>query len=700
MSNLLTLEDPLQEGYSGVYEALSRLREGFHRSGRADDSNAKLDEVSKLFATYLAFKKGQIGAFPDARSMDLIQKLQRAFATTAMLPQYQLPGDRSIFGPQPSLALQAGDEVLAGDLVRLVSHSINVASDLRAVGHPFDVLNEAFGHFVRDNFRSNIEDAQYMTPPEVVNFMADIVLHDVGIEDQKAQERDSHWTVLDPSCGVGSFLAALYDRARHSSWLHTDRLRLFGQDKVERMVRLSTINLELFDVEEHRITLGNSLEVGSPIDQLNGVVDIILTNPPFGARFEQQHVANSCQHNTPFFSSLQRTPRTIDSELLFIDRCMRLLRDGGLLLIVVPDSVISAKGISALLRRYLAATATLRAVIELPSVTFAQAGTRTKTAILYLQKGRSKTTTHPFLAVSKDLGFRVSSRKGVQIKVSEGENELPLVRSTYCAKTRRTLTHKVHILRTDPSCVIVPELDIFRGSWTPSHYSSTRLEMIRAVSESTEFESASLAELVDFCSNSRRREVWRQGWAFISVLHILGEGFVDIGGVFSYSPKTPGIPVESGDLLISRINPRIPRVCVTPDLGVATLCSSEFEVMRTKGGLDVYTLAYLLQTEVVQSQIRSLTSGTSASHNRIRTSDLAKVMLPLPRKGTKKAKLIGKLIQEYRSALESLRENSVVLARIRTRDPELFGSSMVSGGEKIQKQAAIQGRRLTPLKKT
>ena len=498
MRGLSTSEDPLRKGYARVYEALSRLREGFHRSGRADDSNAKLDEVSKLFAACLAFKKGQISAFPDARSTDLIQKLQGAFAATALLPQYQLSGDSSIFGTQPSLALQSGDEVLAGDLVRLVSHSINLAFDLRAVGRPFDVLNEAFGHFVRDNFRSNIEDAQYMTPPEVVDFMADIVLHDVGIEDQKARDRDSHWTILDPSCGVGSFLAALYDRARHSSWLHTDRLRLFGQDKVERMVRLSTINLELFDVEEHRITLGNSLEVGSPIDQLNGVVDIILTNPPFGARFEAQYVAKSCRHNTPFFSSLRLAPRSIDSELLFIDRSMRLLRDGGLLLIVVPDSVISAKGILAILRRYLAGTATLRAVIELPSVTFAQAGTRTKTAILYLQKGRSKTTMHPFLAVSKDLGL--SSRKGVQIKVSEGENELPLVKNAYCAKTRRTLTRKVHILRTYPSCVIVPESDVLRGSWTPSHHSAARLEMIQTVSESREFESVSLAELVDFCS--------------------------------------------------------------------------------------------------------------------------------------------------------------------------------------------------------
>ena len=38
--------------YAPIYEDLAELREEFHRSGRLDDSNAKLDEVVKLFATY------------------------------------------------------------------------------------------------------------------------------------------------------------------------------------------------------------------------------------------------------------------------------------------------------------------------------------------------------------------------------------------------------------------------------------------------------------------------------------------------------------------------------------------------------------------------------------------------------------------------------------------------------------------------
>jgi hypothetical protein len=79
MNDLFAARDPLREGYAEIYSALSELREGFHRSGRLDDSNAKLDEVSKLFATYLAFKNGKIPAFPTVRSEALIPELQAAF---------------------------------------------------------------------------------------------------------------------------------------------------------------------------------------------------------------------------------------------------------------------------------------------------------------------------------------------------------------------------------------------------------------------------------------------------------------------------------------------------------------------------------------------------------------------------------------------------------------------------------------------
>ena len=475
---------PPERLYRQVYAALSNLRESFHRSGHLDDSNAKLDEVSKLFATYLAFRKQQIDAFPDPGADDLVERLQNSFQATARLPQYRLGTGESLFGPQPSLILRSDDWRIAQDLVALVRQCVDLAFDAQASGQPFDILNEAFGHFVRDNFRGNVEDAQFMTPPEVVDFMVDMVLDDIHKEETHVAANNRRWTVLDPSCGVGSFLIAIYNHARRTDWLSPQQLRLLGQDKVERMVRLTAINLGLFDVEEHRVTLGNSLELGSSIDNLNGKVDIIITNPPFGARFDVSYIRSKCGQNAPFFSSLRRAATTIDSELLFVDRNLRLLRDGGRLLIVVPDGVISAKGTAALLRQHLANSSTIRAVVELPPVTFAQAGTRTKTSILYIQKGQHRPSKNVFMAVSRDLGFQVSSRKGVQIKHAKGLNDLPHILKAYRVQNRSEDSEKPHVLSVSPSSVTVPTADMLRSSWTPNHYNAERYESVAVLEKS------------------------------------------------------------------------------------------------------------------------------------------------------------------------------------------------------------------------
>src|SRR5713226_8648293 len=77
--------------YSTIYANLADLREEFHRSGRLDDSNAKLDEVVKLFATYLAATLGDIQNFPKPSSptdADFVARLQDCYQRAARLPYY------------------------------------------------------------------------------------------------------------------------------------------------------------------------------------------------------------------------------------------------------------------------------------------------------------------------------------------------------------------------------------------------------------------------------------------------------------------------------------------------------------------------------------------------------------------------------------------------------------------------------------
>ena len=274
------------------------------------------------------------------------------------------------------------------------------------------------------------------------------------------------------------------------------------------------------------------------------------------------------------------------------------------------------------------------------------------------------------MAVVKSLGYQVSSRKGVQIKIPQGTNELPSIFESYSKEKHLNTTTKV--LTSDPSCVLVPEIDILKGSWTPNHYSAARLQSLDQLTKNSDFYLTPLRDMVEFCADTRRNESKQVDWAYISVLHILGEGFIDIKGALRYTPKTPGVQTYPGEMLISRINPRIPRVCITPDLGTKTLCSSEFEIMKPRDGVDIYALSYLLQTEYVQNQIRSLTSGTSASHNRIRTSELGLVMVPVAKRNSSSERILKSLVKDYHEVLSNLSKSAEKLANIRLKDSNLF----------------------------
>jgi type I restriction-modification system DNA methylase subunit len=658
--------------YSKVYEALSEMREAFHRYGRIDDSNAKLDEVAKLFAAYLAHRRGKIAGFPQAGDPNIIEALSEAFKEAAFLTEYLTNEGHSIFGSFPRIVLRKGDEALAHDLTCVVRKAVDAAFEAANDEATFDVLNEAFGHFIRDNFRSNIEDAQYMTPPEVVEFMADLAIAEIANE-RSETKRPKSLTIIDPSCGVGSFLAAFYNRASTNPLLANVKLNLVGQDKVERMVRLTALNMALFEIGEHHVTIGNSLEQGSPLDAYNDQVDLILTNPPFGARFDHEVVKAKFGQNTPFFNSLVRASGKIDSELLFIDRALRLLKPGGRLLIVVPDGVVSAKGVPAILRHYVQGKAALRAVVELPSVTFAQAGTRTRTSIVYLQKANASVddTMRPPVALAciESLGYSVSSRKGVQIKQIDGSNELPSVLKAFVNLPQVEHQAGPAIVSESPSVTTVPANMFGAAGWAPSQFSASRLNVLNSIKGHDDLDVVPFEELADLVSGSRRAQKPAGGIPYMSVLHISGDGIIDVRGVREYRPKTPGLPVYPGELLFSRLNPHITRIAVVPNLAEKLLCSSEFEIIVPKGALDVYALAYLMNSKLFLKQVFDLCSGTSSSHSRVRSEQVAKIMFAVPRVDTPLRVHFDSAVERYRSASKQLVSSLLEIADL--RDEEL-----------------------------
>lgn len=652
---------------------LLEMRELFHGSGRLEDSNTKLDEIIKLLCLEIASVRDPSAKVPSLReilekhadSNGLVVALNNALllaGKSSILTNYD--GD-SLLGPNPKFNIAESEEPLARALAQIVLNSFNGYLRGNHTAKTFEFLNEAFCHFIRDNFRQNIEDAQYMTPPEAVNFMVNL-----GIDYLKNKKftKTKPPIVCDPSCGVGSFLAQFY-----RNWVLVEGKKtvptLLGQDKVDRMARLSLLNLALFGITDAKIYRGNSLLSGSPLDSYTEKCDLILTNPPFGARFKCSELS---VHSNEFFPFLHNYINSrggdIDSELLFLDRYVSLLKPGGVLLAVLPDSVVSSAGLPEYLRDQLHEQLTVRSITELPAVTFAQAGTRTKTCILELEKKLPKNNI-VFMSKAVSLGYEVSSKKGVPYKKPEGENDLSLLNTIICeSNSRRGSFGNLEVISEKPSCVTVNQKTITNKGWTPAHYSSDRLstlQTIEALANTQDFEILPLKSLVTMPSKKRPKyQLPHNELKCISVLHLGAFGALNVKELLEYEPKTPGKFCQAGDILFSKINPRIPRALVVPDFPFDLTCSSEFEVMHPKDGYSAHEIMMLLLSEYAQKQIQSLTSGTSSSHNRIKTKELMSIKLIIPKPDSQKRNAYDELVKTFMTANIQLNDANTSLQEV------------------------------------
>ena len=156
----------------------------------------------------------------------------------------------------------------------------------------------------------------------------------------------------------------------------------------------------------------------------------------------------------------------------------------------------------------------------------------------------------------------------------------------------------------------------------------------------------------------------------ISVLHINADCTINFEEVEKFEPISKGRICQDGDIIFSKLNPRIPRMAVVPSRPYNTVCSNEFEIMRAKQGVDAYTLCFLLRTENVRNQIENLTSGTSSSHSRIKQEQLAEIMIPIPRSKKKKEEyrkanaIIKEAVEQIYSAENSILEQLSILENV------------------------------------
>ena len=269
------------------------------------------------------------------------------------------------------------DEGLIGTIFTKATNKIDRPVMLKKV---IDMVAEENWYMMEGDFKGAIYEGilekngqdkksgagQYFTPRALISAIVDVV-------DPKINE-----TVMDPCCGTAGFLLASYEHMRKQSkdvekqkFLKNNALH--GADNTSLVVTLASMNLYLHDIGVNKSPIAYK---DSLIDTTDDMYQVVLTNPPFGTRPQGSLEVSA---NRPEFI------KTSDNQVNFLQHIMSIVKTGGRVGVVLPDSVLTDQGATAKVREKLMKDYNLHTILRLPTGIFYANGV--KTNVLFFDKG-------------------------------------------------------------------------------------------------------------------------------------------------------------------------------------------------------------------------------------------------------------------------------------------------------------------------
>jgi type I restriction enzyme M protein len=350
---------------------------------------------------------------------------------------------------------QYGDVIEVADSIQLdaasITHIVGALQQYSLTASDRDAVGEAFETFIGPALKG--PQGQFFTPRNVVKMVIDMV-------DPRPDEK-----IIDPACGSGGFIIealrhvwkAVDEDGQGLGWpeheIHAEKQRVAinnfrGLDKDNFLSKVAKSYMAILGDGRGGVFCENSLDQPKNWERKArdgvqlGSFDVVITNPPFGKKLaiESEEILKTFDLGHDWKSDksgsftkggvLDKQP----PQILFIERCLDLLRDGGRMGIVLLESTFGMPKYRYVVD-YINKRAKILAIVTLPEDLF-QPFTHAKTCVVLLEK---TTTTEPYSIFMCDVKWCGHDSRGNPTWTLDQDgkkvplDEIPLVAPLYKA---------------------------------------------------------------------------------------------------------------------------------------------------------------------------------------------------------------------------------------------------------------------------
>jgi type I restriction enzyme M protein len=500
-----------------------------------------------------------------------------------------------------------------------------------------DAVGDAFEVFAESKFVG--EKGEFFTPIEIIRTAIALV------------DPQPHQSILDPACGSGRFLIYalehVWDIMEHSKKYKgsPDSAKLkqeaaeryfYGIDKEIDLVKIAKAYMAIVGDGRGGIVQQNTLHTAEEFEGRAREMFVedgdkphlkqfntILTNPPFGANikvlkndaanFKLGHVWKKDANG-----EWQPTTKAKDTEpqILFVERCLDMLKNEGTLAIVLPETIFHAPN-SRYVLNHIKSGNNIKAIVDLAHNTF-RPHNNAKTLLVVLQKGVPQ-QDNIIMAVTEETGHDHQGRTLYRFDVTSHHFTGDVWDDTKIVRKELQDLHN-----PDNQYVFtVKAKDIVKDIYVPRYYWQKRTQSILADATKTGYEPVRMQKLLDegiiaaYAGHGSPPSGFK-GRGEVPYIRV-----ADIVNWELYKNQTAlipreiylkikgkrGVDLQSEDIIfVRRGSYRIGTVAMVSPFDIEVLLTGELVILRilkpdNEYGLDPYYLLYLLSHDLTQRQL-------------------------------------------------------------------------------------------------